>query len=227
MIKKYQNIEYIIVCGGAPGIHYNLLSDMYPHITFILYDAVKFYKKLYNKNNIILKNYYFNTFIAHNIKFENSVFISDMRSLEVEHTKGSYDFNKDSIYLADMYQQLAYFQLTSCKACMLKFKVPLTLNIPYLNGTILCQPFIYSNETRLITYKNEEINYFNGQDIENKLQMINNYWKSYKLELTKDEQEWIDKYKIENNWDNIALYHILNDSNNMNYIDKILQLFTK
>jgi len=228
MLNKYNKIEYIFVCGGAPGIHYDLLSDMYSDIRFVLYDKVKFYGKLYSKKNIIIKPTYFNSYIAKTIgdTFHNSLFISDMRTLEIEESKEN-ETKINSIYLSDMYQQMAFFRLTKCKSFMLKFKVPLNMTIPYLDGIILIQPFIFSNEMRLVGFDDSAIKYYNGNEIERQAQLVNNYWKTFELEMTTEEANFIKKYNLKNNWDNISLFNILKYSNKLDYVDRVVKFIKK
>lgn len=224
MKNKFKNIDNIIVCGGAPGTHYLLLSNMFPEINFILYDKTSFNSNLKYQKNIILNNDYISLNNISSIKYNNSLFISDLKTLEYENNKNS--FNGDLININDMYNQLSIFQLSSCIACLLKFQIPKDFKMPYLNGYLLIQPFITSNELRIICYKHTNFNQFkiyDGSLINEKCQLINNYWKQNELNLTEDEKNFISKYKLKNNWDNISLYHILNDANKLEFTNKIIE----
>ena len=227
-IKK-KNIEFknFYVCGAAPGIHYYLLSQMYPEIQFILYDKRKFYDKLYKQKNVTINKYYCTQDVIKT--FNNGVFVSDLRSLEIEDNK--LNNKKNIIYCRDMYEQLFLYKLTNCCACLLKFKVPEQLiSFPYIKGELLIQPFINSNELRLISITDDiEFKYYNGDELDKKCQLINNYWKNQ--DEIKCNNEIINKIikekKFHMKWDTIAMLDIIIRADKLNFLDNILFLIQK
>jgi hypothetical protein len=224
---KKLNIQFknFYVCGAAPGIHYYILSEMYPEIQFILYDKRSFYKKLYKQKNITLIKSYVTQDIVKT--FNNGVFISDMRSLEIEENKLNINMN-NTIIFRDMYEQLFLYKLSGCIACLLKFKVPDNItSFPYIKGSLLIQPFINSNELRLIlTSPNIKYQYYNGNEIDKKCQLINNYWK-FENEINcniESIKKIIKEKKFHMKWDTIALLDIITRANKLEFLDKIITL---
>ena len=109
--QKYSPFQ---VCGGAPGIHYELLSRMYPDIEFVLYDKMPFYAGLHKCANIKLHNTYVTASIARTEFDKTGVFVSDMRSLDMAEKKRELsEKGKSDIYnytiAKDMYDQLVFF----------------------------------------------------------------------------------------------------------------------
>lgn len=220
------------VAGGGPGIHYELLADMYPKIQFVLYDKTPFYTKLKDKSNITLKDKYVTNDLASNEFDKNGIFISDIRSSEIEDNKDRFNntLKYETIILNDMYSQLNYLINSKCKYGLLKFKVPDTCTCSYIDGILKIQPFINTNELRLFVDMNinKKFKIYDGKIIDDTCQLINNYWRTTNT-LNVDNKkihEIIDSNKyLHYNWDNIALVDILFKSDKLNYLDKIINYY--
>lgn len=178
------------VCGGAPGVHYSILARMYPEITFILYDSSPFYGELKKFSNIDLRHRYVNLKLASEEMDPNGVFVSDMRTLQIDKAKDLKDRKLyDSIIVNDMYDQLMYFYSSKCKHGMLKFKVPETVSISYPEGILWLQPYITTNEMRLVLTSQSKWRLYNGTKIDDHCQFVNNYLRNSQKEM--DLSEWI------------------------------------
>lgn len=229
--QKNINPSPFQVCGGAPGIHYDILSDMYPDIIFILYDKQDFYEKLKNKKNIILKKKYVTNEIVTNEFDSNGVFISDMRTINIETYKPHTERIYKTIIMKDMYDQLSFFYTSKCTYGMLKFKVVDGLKISYPSGLVWMQPYINSNELRLVLTKDDPYIIYDGDEIDIKCQLINNYWRqsdsiqiSDNIKNKKQIQNIIDNNRnLHYKWDTIALLDIIINANQLKWLDKILK----
>lgn len=214
------------VCGGAPGIHYDLLSDMYPEIEFILYDKREFYENLKKKKNIKLINKYVNEDVVRREFDPSGVFISDIRSLDITKLKNNNNPLYKALIMKDMYSQLSYFYSSKCKYGMLKFKVIDNCMASYPEGLLWIQPYINTNELRLVLNKANDFITYDGKEIDDQCQMINNYWRQTD-NLQVDNQkirDIIDNNKnLHYNFDTISLIDILLKANKIKWLESILK----
>lgn len=233
------------VCGGAPGTHYDVLSQMYPEITFVLYDLRPFHDTLRRRPNVTLKQKYVTRETVASEFDSSGLFVSDIRTLELAESKKNIVKGDDtshvlydSLIARDMYDQLSFFNISKCEHAMLKFKVPERMSFSYVEGTLWIQPFINTNELRLVTSRNATYRVYDGHEIDMQCQLVNNYWR-YSILSNNDRRhqqfdlsEWprgndikkeLDKLASSKstNWDTIALIDILLASNKIEFIDKI------
>lgn len=227
--QKYTPFQ---VCGGAPGVHYYMLSEMYPDIKFILYDYQPFSNLLSKRSNVELR---FRYVTRETIKeFDPSgVFVSDMRSLGISEAKQTIkDSNShnlyDTIICRDMYDQLSFFFSSGCKNGMLKFKIPERMKcFNYLSGKLWLQPFIRTNELRAVVTNKSQWHTYDGEFIDKTCQLVNNYWHTSDMDLTswsrgEEISKFIKSKSIRPTWDNVALVDILLVSGKLDFFDKIV-----
>lgn len=163
---KKQNVIY---AGAAPGIHLNLLSQLFPNLHFYLVDPRNFNKDLINKNNVTTIQDYFSDKMATELRKklgnQDILFISDIRITPEEK-----NINKNHSL------QKSWFNILKPTYAMLKFRLPrLHKTKSYLDGKIYFQAYAYpsSTETRLVVKKNAKIVKYNVDDYENKLYFFN------------------------------------------------------
>lgn len=152
--------EVVVYAGAADGRHIPLLLNMFPRLTFHLYDPRAFNDRLYRFTDRIFINPYYksNPSSTENGFFTDAVarwyadqklttlFVSDIRTDPIE-----------SEILRNQEQQRAWITIMRPKWSMFKFKMPYPavgkeLFYEYLDGEIVkqCWAPIRSAETRLI-----------------------------------------------------------------------------
>lgn len=222
--------KYFVVCGGAAGIHYALLAKMYPHVKFILFDKRPFYTPLRSISNVKCISEYVtvDTFEKLRLDPSCSVFVSDMRSLEIAKFKST-PAVYNTIIMRDMYEQLMLFALSKYQWGMLKFKLPETISIPYPKGKLLIQPFINSNELRLVISADiSAIHMYDGAQIESVCQIVNNYWKqTNSLSVSSRVAEELSRYNLPKRWDFAAMMDILIRADKLSFVSEIIKLIRK
>jgi hypothetical protein len=153
----------VLYIGSAPGSHLKILSDLFPHVKFILYDGAKF--------DIILKNYpakfeihegadgFFTTEKCKLLKQKlvgsktPLIFVSDIRLGEATH-----DAFENAV-ARDMRSQEEWVQILQPHLSLLKFRMSYNMKhgekIEYLKGTLLYGIWAptESGETRLLVRK--------------------------------------------------------------------------
>lgn len=136
----------LIYVGAAPGNHTNFLSDMYPDVTFHLWDGQPFVCRETDRIKIH-NNYFFNEDAERYVKQGHTtnyftILVSDIRRAADEETvKG------------DMQMQLEWWQIMKPDLAMFKFRLPWSGGVTkYPKGEIYTQAFpgTNSSEMRLI-----------------------------------------------------------------------------
>ena len=162
-----------------------------------------------------------------------------MRSLDVAEKKRELaEKGKSDMYdytiAKDMYDQLVFFLTSKCYNAMLKFKVPVGMSLSYPVGKLWIQPFINTNELRLVTTSMSDNIVYNGNDIDSKCQIFNNHWKqeasvqidkSVKLS-NKIETVFKERPNLKQTWDMCALIDVLISSNKLEYLDNALKSYS-
>ncbi|UMZ08487.1 Poly(A) polymerase small subunit [Acanthamoeba polyphaga mimivirus] len=209
-LTKYSNqATKVIYIGAAEGYHIALLSDLFPHLKFDLWDPRTF--DILSRDNIKIYNKFFTYEDAkeYSKSDEKILFICDIRNLNISRAKKKSDKNKmDQIIENDLMVQADWIKIINPIYAFLKFRLPWYKQFTeYLTGTIYLQPYgPFSSETRLMTndYKNF-INYDN-YEFDEKLAHFNMMKRSNKM----DHSRWNDvfiKHNLLNCWDNaVALY---------------------
>lgn len=149
-----------VYAGAAPGKHIRLLSQMFPWITFYLYDPAAFAKDLHDGVKIFTYQQLFTDEDAQRWANRNDVFfISDIRT--ADYTKMGEAENEQAID-ADMQMQRRWLEIINPVQAMLKFRLPYPDRWPsntyeYLFGFVMKQIWApqTSTETRLIPIRSE------------------------------------------------------------------------
>jgi hypothetical protein len=160
LLTKYYQLHEIhptvLYVGAAPGTHLLTLSDLFPNVKFILYDANKFDFNLRKKPNIFkLYNEYFTDEKCDKIKENQLIFISDIRLS----AKNQAAF--DNGVMRDLELQKNWVQTLKPVMSLLKFRMSYQMKhgdkLSYMKGDILygIWPKPQSGETRLLVYKND------------------------------------------------------------------------
>lgn len=105
--------EYTLVyAGAAPGIHIPFLSELFPNVTFHLYDPSAF--QIRQSERIFLYNTFFTDSVAQSYRGrENLVFICDIRVAPDE-----------TLVLQDMLAQQRWHEIMQPELTSLKFRLP-------------------------------------------------------------------------------------------------------
>jgi len=180
--KTFKNIV-LIYAGAAPGIHIDLLSEMFPFIKFVLIDPAKFLIEPNSK--IEIKQEFFNDEMALFLKEEYydciRLFISDIRL-----AGPGYGYNDDEIeekVFEDMRSQQNWYNILEPFRSLLKFRLPYVENrnnnknnkINYLDGKIYFQIWApcSSSETRLYVGENASKKEYDCLKYENQMFRFN------------------------------------------------------
>jgi hypothetical protein len=152
--KKHSEYPLVVYVGAAPGIHLATLSNMFPHVKFILYDGAKFHESLKKNNAFELhegRDGFFTDDTCKSIKEKvdsnNLIFVSDIR-LGEENFQGGVE--------RDMESQQRWVQMLNPKMSLLKFRMSYNMKhgekLKYMKGKIMygIWPKPLSGETRLL-----------------------------------------------------------------------------
>ena len=155
--------KYMLYLGSAPGDNINFVSNLFPDITFILYDMVE--HNIEPSDNIIINQKYFTNQEAEKYKDMNLFMYSDIRSLDIGRYRqiGNKSGENNVIYTDMMYQADWYKIIRPIKA-MLKFRVVWTESITlYFDGDIFIQPWNKNDsvELRLVPFGDPSYNHIN------------------------------------------------------------------
>lgn len=145
-----------LYCGAAPGIHISYLSQLFPHISFVLIDPAPFFCTEAEK--IVIRNEYMTDAIAQEYRNSTStvLFISDIRSADWM-LYGNNLLEKEIIN--DMEDQMRWHEILSPRASMMKFRLPWTVGTTmYLSGEIFLPLWgpQTTTESRLVVQGNEK-----------------------------------------------------------------------
>jgi len=186
-LKSASDAAIILYAGAAPCNHLPLMYELFPNVTWHLYDPAKFAIK--ESHHAKIYNEYFTDEIANKWKHKCDIFICDIRLSASNSAEFEYQVD------ADMKMQDNWARLIEPKlGASLKFRLPYisedikTHMYKYLKGNILWQmwPPLLTTECRLIvdatdinsTMDIDIVKYQNACFDHN---MINRAWKTYKV----------------------------------------------
>ena len=184
---SYKNFDDIIVVyvGAAPGIHINVLANLFPMFTFHLYDKTKYDSRLKNIKNIRLFSEYFTDSHAHSYSHMNIIFISDIRNLDVSDkinrkladTQQGKDGGEDQdVVQEDMEKQKNWFKIINPLCGLLKFRLPWKKGVTkYLDGKLYYQVWggKHTSESRLSPKKPYKMRNYDHREYEEKMHFFN------------------------------------------------------
>ena len=143
----------IVYAGASPGNHIPFLSQLFPLLTFHLYDPQPFH--IQSTEKIFIHQQLFTLSQANQWSGRlNVYFISDIRTADAEKQKLE---DHEQTIIKDMQLQASWYKTIKPVQALLKFRLPypiafLPLSFNYLDGWIFKQPWApaRSTETRLV-----------------------------------------------------------------------------
>lgn len=220
----------VLYVGAAPGIHIDLLTQMFPKFTFHLYDPRDF--AIQQSQTVKIYNQKFTNADAKQWSGRSDVFfVCDIRSVAPEYsntdTKGDPNIELKRIedgIKEDMTNQRTWVEIMNPVQAHLKFRLPYPYNwmtdtkFHYLKGYCFVQPWatLTSTETRLVPEKVNGAYVYTNYDIkdyESKMfhqNTINRETKLYVNPLT-GKSETIDGNELTNDYDSALEATILNN----------------
>lgn len=153
----------VVYVGASPGTHIPFLSQLFPTITFHLYDPLPF--NFSESNRLILYPRHFTDDDARRWSHFNDevLLISDIRSSD--YTQLTTEENEKMID-TDMTTQKNWYLIMKPVKALLKFRLPYSYptaprTVSYLAGDLLLQPWgpQTTTETRLIPKSTDEIDW--------------------------------------------------------------------
>ena len=162
LVNYYDNrVDEVIYIGAAPGEHMVVLADLFPSISFYLYDKSPFDPRLNDKRNITIYPRYFSALDMEEWKDKQCLMICDIRTVTYDSTKTKLDdmkANEDMVW-NDMMLQQRWVETIKPVYALLKFRLPYAEPFElekgrtreYLDGVVYTQAFCKasSSETRL------------------------------------------------------------------------------
>lgn len=122
-LTKYTSKSAVYVCvyaGAAPGTHISFLSQLFPHVKFILIDPSEF--SIEASHNINIRQEFMTNSIAEEfIGTDNLLFISDVRSVDYRDVDR---LTLEENIQRDMAWQSDWYKIMKPMAAMLKFRLP-------------------------------------------------------------------------------------------------------
>lgn len=159
-IHKHRNdLKYtLLYVGAAPGIHIPLLSEMFPEVSFILYDPAEFAIKPTSRIEIHRK-LFTPELVGKYSQIKNLLFVSDIRTAPTHLRKGqdaAYDQEFEKEVARNLGQQREWVEGLKPVRSLLKFRLPFTeeedhAETEYFDGILHFQAYAktQSAETRL------------------------------------------------------------------------------
>lgn len=217
LTKYHQPGAVVLYVGAACGYHTAYMADLFPDMSFELWDPGRF--MIEDRTNIKIFNQFFTTADAHRYAESSSkiLFMCDMRNLEIaraiknEKETGSHELS-DTVISEDMVLQELWAAIIKPVAAYLKFRLPYTSDIKfkYLTGTIYLQPYAPSGmEARLLAtqYTNKTI--YESTEIDEKMAYFNAYIRGNSNISYQRWNEIFQQYHILDCWDNANAMYIL------------------
>lgn len=173
-LSKHPDAKRVVYVGAAEGHHIGPLADLFPDMSFDLYDSRQFVVEATDK--ITLYNRYFTDQDAKGYIGQDVLFICDIRQLEFGTYRSSGAMEMmDAIVTEDMRMQETWVRIIKPTASLLKFRLPYEQGVQfqYLAGTLYLQPYgkqsgemrlhitQISTKTYVIAEINEKMAYFN------------------------------------------------------------------
>lgn len=201
--------DTVLYIGAAPGYHTSKLAELFPKLTFDLWDPRKF--EVEQKSNIKVYNHFFTNESAINYSQQklNILLMCDIRTLEIGKYKKQIE-KMDEIVEDDMTMQARWANIIKPKQAYLKFRLPYGIkNFKYLTGTIYLQPYApISTEARLLTNNYTDLIEYDTEKFDEKMAYFNVHVRYNKVTYKK----WaniMEKYNLLNCWDNALGLHIM------------------
>jgi hypothetical protein len=201
--KKSRSPPIVVYIGAAPGTHLLYLSEMFPDVSFILYDGARIDRQLKAWPRVYEihegRDGFFTNEKCHQLKKRLAaqkrpvLFVSDIRLAEEDDTKFEHNVTRD------MELQKEWVQILKPTLSLLKYRMSYHMkhgeSLRYLKGTILygIWPKQQSGETRLLVEKEDtgkEINY-DFKDYEESMFFHNKFVRSYCFPISDELKQFM------------------------------------
>ena len=246
--KKVPN-PIVVYAGAAPGTNIEFVSQLFPAITWELYDPAKF--NIQSTEKIHIHNGFFTDEIAQQWSNRNDVYLlSDIRgSIEGGKSKKQENILWEQVIMKDMNMQSNWYKIIKPVKAQLKFRLPYTIDdqpnlVQYLKGVIykgIWAPH-HSTEGRLVPEGYEEMVY-DARSYEYKqfyfninVRSIQKYINPFYAVGSGGEFSDIDAPELLNDWDSLSETYVWmwyiqkmsgNDAITLNNIISLEKLLTK
>jgi hypothetical protein len=215
LTKTYGKGKKVLYAGAAAGYHIYKLAELFPELTFDLWDPAKF--DIPDHARITIYNKPFTNDVARGYTNQggNILFISDIRSFDIGRNRK--DLIKiDRIVEDDNEKQKEWVRIINPVYAFLKFRPGYNPGkTEYLGGTIYLQAYSpLSAETRLYTNNYRDLVTYDNEEFDEKMAYFN-----CKIRPNAKTVRWGDimnKYLISDVWDNDYALHVLSY-----YLDKV------
>lgn len=208
----------VVYAGAAPGIHFRILSAMFPHFTFHLYDPSKFSPSINGLRNVHIYQQIFTDGDAQRWAGRKDVyFISDIRS--ADYRKLSARETEQGIS-DDMQAQLRWYRIINPIKGLLKFHLPYPdqwhePTYEYPDGIVYKQSWApqSSTETRLVIQDGTSKRW-NLTDYESQMfyhNVVLREQTEFVDPFTGQPFEGLDPPELTNNYDSVSEVIILRD----------------
>lgn len=227
------DVTELVYVGAAPGEHLVVLTQLFPGITFHLYDSNKFDLRLRNMarsdrlpdSNVVIYDKYFKDEDVAKWTDTKCIFISDIRTLSYDSKKTSFKDrkNNEDIVWRDMKLQQSWVEAIKPLHSLLKFRLPYAEKFElekgryreYLSGTVYRQPFSKSgsSETRLYVSYPPLRKQWDILAYEKKMYYHNKNTRKQKFFHPLDalRQHVLEDYNLSNDFDSVFLANIVLD----------------
>lgn len=195
--------DRVLYVGAASGYHTSKLAQLFPTITFDLWDPGEF--DIESQPNITIYNRFFSDEDAEDYKSTpRLLFICDIRTVAFRDYVNAQDREgMDNLVTDDMDSQMRWARIMNPVFAYLKFRLPYDVaSMPYLTGTIFFQPYApLSTECRLLTSNYTDMIEYIPKDFDEKLAWHNVHDRCSERPSVQWE-EICNRYRIKNIWDN-------------------------
>jgi hypothetical protein len=171
--------DVLVYAGAAPGTNIKYIAELFPEVTFELYDPRPFDPLLKQSRNILTYQQYFDDVVAQQYAgFPNILFMSDIRTGNEKHTTEEFE---ERVW-EDMLMQQRWYDIMMPRKAMLKFRLPYTLEtkqapdeLEYLDGVVLAQPWAKQTSTECRLIPNGGRRMWRPKEYEDKMFQHNTY----------------------------------------------------
>ena len=230
LTKKSKHVNKVVYVGAAEGYHIAKLADMFPNLTFDLWDPGRF--TVESRKNINIFNKFFTNKEAITYKNQDILFISDIRTLDIAKFRKEKRIDKiDQLIENDNDMQLKWIQIINPKYAFLKFRPPYKPGkTKYLRGTIYLQCYSpMSTETRLMTNNYIDLTEYDNIEFDEKMAYFNCFMRNNMVDAKCNHI--MEKYNIKKIWDNIYAFYVLSlyldKLHNIKLDDEVAKLFNE
>lgn len=154
LVKHAERGMLVVYAGGAPGLHMNMLCDMFPELSFLIIDSAPFRCRGNDRLELWRNSDPFSEEVLMDVltRKGKKILISDIRTAPA----GLDRHDGDQYVVSDLEKQLEWHERLGSETSLLKFRLPWTEgSTSYLDGMLQfpCYGPQTTTETRLIVHK--------------------------------------------------------------------------